>query len=217
MDQVKIFECSRADDVSKCAALIKEGGVIVFPTDTVYAIGCDPYNQLAVNRVFVIKKRKTSNPLPILASTIEDIKNIASLDSRARILAKKYWPGPLTLVCPLLDPSISPLVVSSVRAVAVRVPSNKCTLKLLRGCRYLVGTSANISGQASARDVHQILSSPLKGFDAILDGGYIVDGRESTIVDLSTQGSFSIVREGAVKSENICETLSTGGLTHQGI
>jgi tRNA A37 threonylcarbamoyladenosine synthetase subunit TsaC/SUA5/YrdC len=81
---------------------------------------------------------------------------------------------------------------------------------LLRGCRYLAGTSANISGQASARDVHQIVSSSLKGFDAMLDGGHIVDGRESTIVDLSKQGSFSIVREGAIKSENIRETLSRG-------
>jgi L-threonylcarbamoyladenylate synthase len=210
MEQGKIFECSLADDISKCVALIKKGGVIVFPTDTVYAIGCDPYSQLAVNRVFVIKNRKTSNPLPVLASTIEDIKNIAFLDSRARVLAKKYWPGPLTLVCPLLDPRISSLVVSSIRTVAVRIPSNKCTLELLRGCRYLAGTSANISGQASARDVHQIVSSSLKGFDAMLDGGHIVDGRESTIVDLSKQGSFSIVREGAIKSENIREILSRG-------
>ena len=176
MEQGKIFECSLADDISKCVALIKKGGVIVFPTDTVYAIGCDPYSQLAVNRVFIIKNRKTSNPLPVLASTIEDIKNIAFLDSRARVLAKKYWPGPLTLVCPLLDPRISSLVISSTRTVAVRIPSNKCTLELLRGCRYLAGTSANISGQASARDVHQIVSSSLKGFDAMLDGGHIVDG-----------------------------------------
>ena len=210
MEQGKIFECSLADDISKCVALIKKGGVIVFPTDTVYAIGCDPYSQLAVNRVFVIKNRKTSNPLPVLASTIEDIKNIAFLDSRAIVLAKKYWPGPLTLVCPLLDRRISSLVVSSIRTIAVRIPSNKCTLELLRKCRYLVGTSANISGQASARDVHQIVSSSLKGFDAMLDGGHIVDGRESTIVDLSKQGSFSIVREGAIKSENIRETLSMG-------
>jgi L-threonylcarbamoyladenylate synthase len=210
MEQEKIFECSRANDISKCAALIKKGGVIVFPTDTVYAIGCDPYSQSAVNRVFVIKNRKTSNPLPVLASTIEDIKKIVFLDSRARVLAKKYWPGPLTLACPLLDPRISSLVVSNIRTIAVRIPSNKCTLKLLSKCRYLAGTSANISGQTSARDIHQIVSSPLKGFDAMLDGGHIVNGRESTIVDISKPGSFSIVREGAIKTENIRETLSMG-------
>jgi L-threonylcarbamoyladenylate synthase len=208
VEQVKIFECSRANDISKCAALIKKGGVIVFPTDTVYAIGCDPYSQLAVKRVFVIKKRKTGIPLPVLASTVEDIKNIAFLDSRAKVLAKRYWPGPLTLVCPLLDRRISSLVVSSIRTIAVRIPSNKCTLELLRKCRYLVGTSANISGQASARDIHQVVSSSLKGFHIMLDGGHIDNGRESTIVDLSTQGSFSIIREGAIKSEDIRRTLS---------
>jgi L-threonylcarbamoyladenylate synthase len=206
----QIFECSRVNDISRCAELIKKGGVIVFPTDTVYAIGCDPYSQLAVNRVFVIKNRKTGIPMPVLASTVEDIKNIAFLDSRANVLAKRYWPGPLTLVCPLLDRRISSLVVSSIRTIAVRIPNNKCTLELLKKCSYLVGTSANISGQASARDIHQIASSPLRGFDIMLDGGHINNGRESTIVDLSTQGSFGIIREGAIKSDDIRRTLSKG-------
>jgi L-threonylcarbamoyladenylate synthase len=214
VENIKLFDCSRRHDVSKCAAVVKSGGVIVFPTDTVYGIGCDPYNHTAVSRVFVIKARKTGKPLPILASTMKDVKNIALLDYRASVLARKYWPGQLTLVCPLLDSNISSLLISNKEAVAVRIPGNKCTLELVSECGFLVGTSANISGKAPARNIRQILSSSLKGFDAMLDGGYMTHEKESTIVDLSKKDHSNIVREGAIRSEDIRETLSTGGLTN---
>ncbi len=214
MGQGKLYECSCSDDISKCACVVKRGGVIVFPTDTVYGIGCDPYNHSAVKRVFVIKRREMSKPLPVLASTIEDVRNIALIDLRASVLAKKYWPGGLTLVCPLVDPRISSLVVSSSKTVAVRIPANKCTIELLKECRYLAGTSANISGKVSARDINQVISSPLEAFDAMLDGGHIANGRESTVVELSEKGTPIIVREGAIKSEDICEILSKEGLAY---
>ena len=211
MDQIILLDCSQHRDVSKCADVVKSGGVIVFPTDTVYGIGCDPYNHAAVNRVFAIKDRKTAKPLPILASTLTDVRNIALLDLRADILASKYWPGKLTLVCPLLDRSISSLVISNKDTVAVRIPGNPCTLELIRKCRLIVGTSANISGKRPARDIPQVLSSSLKGFDAVLDGGFITEEKESTIVDLSKRGQIDIIREGSIKSEDIRKTLSTGG------
>jgi L-threonylcarbamoyladenylate synthase len=213
MDQVRSFDCSQHRDISNCADVVKSGGVIVFPTDTVYGIGCDPYNHTAVSRVFAIKDRKTAKPLPILASTMKDVKNIALIDLRAEVLARKYWPGKLTLVCPLLDLSISSLVVSNKKTVAVRIPGNSCILELIRKCRFLVGTSANISGKEPARDIPQILSSSLKGFDAVLDGGFRTEEIESTIVDLSEKGHLDIKREGSIKSVDIRETLSTGGLS----
>jgi L-threonylcarbamoyladenylate synthase len=213
VDQIRLLDCSEHWDVSKCADVVKSGGVIVFPTDTVYGIGCDPYNHAAVNRVFAIKDRKTAKPLPILASTMKDVRNIALIDLRADILARKYWPGKLTLVCPLLDHSISSLVVSNEDTVAVRIPGNTCTLELIRKCRLLVGTSANISGKMPARDISQVLSSSLKGFDAVLDGGFINEEKESTIVDLSKRGQIDIIREGSIKSVDIRKTLSTGGHT----
>lgn len=213
MDQIRLFDCSQHHDVSKCADVVKSGGVIVFPTDTVYGIGCDPYNHTAVNRVFAIKERKTAKPLPILASTMKDVRNIALIDPRADILARKYWPGKLTLVCPLLDRSISSLVVSNKDTIAVRIPGNSCTLELIRKCRFLVGTSANISGKRPARDIPQVLSSSLKGFDAVLDGGFITEEKESTIVHLSKKGHLGIIREGSIKSVDIRKTLSTGGHT----
>jgi L-threonylcarbamoyladenylate synthase len=213
LDQIRLLYCSQHRDVSKCADVVKSGGVIVFPTDTVYGIGCDPYNHAAVNRVFAIKDRKTAKPLPILASTMRDVSNIAFIDHRADILARKYWPGKLTLVCPLLDRSISSLVVSNKDTIAVRIPGNTCTLELIRKCKLLVGTSANISGTRPARDIPQVLSSSLKGFDAVLDGGFITEEKESTIVDLSKRGQIDIIREGSIKSVDIHKALSAGGHT----
>jgi L-threonylcarbamoyladenylate synthase len=213
VEQLRLFDCSKHRDVSKCADIIKSGGVIIFPTDTVYGIGCDPYNHTAVNRVFAIKDRKTAKPLPILASAMNDVRNIALMDLRADILARKYWPGKLTLVCPLLDRSISSLVISNTETIAVRIPGNSCTLELIKKCRFLVGTSANISGKSPARDIPQILSSSLKGFDAVLDGGFITEEKESTIVDLSKKDHLDIIREGSIKSIDIRKTLSTGGRT----
>jgi L-threonylcarbamoyladenylate synthase len=211
VDQIRFLDCSRHRDVSKCAEVVKRGGVIVFPTDTVYGIGCDPYNHAAVNRVFSIKDRKTAKPLPILVSTVKDVRNIAFLDHRADTLARKYWPGKLTLVCPLLDRRISSLVVSNKDTIAVRIPGNTCTLELIRKCKLLVGTSANISGKWPARDITQVLSSTLKGYDAVLDGGFISEQKVSTIVDLSKRGQIDIIREGSIKSVDVYKTLSTGG------
>jgi L-threonylcarbamoyladenylate synthase len=213
VDQIRLMDCSQRRDVSKCADVVKSGGVIVFPTDTVYGIGCDPCNHAAVNRVFAIKNRKTAKPLPILAATMKDVRSVALIDLRAETLARKYWPGKLTLVCPLLDHRISTLVVSDNDTIAVRIPGNTCTLELIRKCRLLVGTSANISGKKPARDIPQVLSSSLKGFDALLDGGFITEEKESTIVDLSKRGQIVIIREGSIKSGDIRKTLSTGGHT----
>lgn len=214
MEEPQIFDCTLTENISKCADIVRGGGVIVFPTDTVYGIGCDPYNDQASKRVFVIKGRELNNPLPVLTATTEDVRNLAHMDSRADVLAGKYWPGRLTLVCPLLDSRISSVVAGANGSIAVRIPGNKCASELLKRCRYLVGTSANKSGEAAARNIGQIISSSLRGINAILDGEYLVDGMESTIVDLSKQGPPHIIREGAIKSTEIYETLSREGLNY---
>jgi L-threonylcarbamoyladenylate synthase len=216
MVEPQIFDCTLTENISKCVDIVRGGGVITFPTDTVYGIGCDPYNEKASERVFVIKGRDLNNPLPVLTATTEDVRNLALMDSRADLLAERYWPGRLTLVCPLLDSRISSVVVAGANgSIAVRIPGNKCASELLSRCRYLVGTSANKSGEPAATNIDQILSSSLRGIDAILDGGYLLDGgMESTIVDLSKQGPLRIIREGAIKSMEIYDTLSREGLSY---
>jgi L-threonylcarbamoyladenylate synthase len=211
-DTFIILKCQDDESISKCALVVREGGVIVYPTDTVYGIGCDPYNGEAAKRIFCIKGRKKESPFPILASSVEQVEKIAYLDERGRFLAKKYWPGALTLLCRLLDSKISEIVTAGTHTIAVRIPNNKCTLLLLERCQYLVGTSANRSGHPASKNVNEILSSSLRGFDIILDDGQARQGAQSTIVNLLKRGRPDIIREGIIKSEEICSTLSKEAL-----
>ena len=103
MEEPQIFDCTLRENISRCVDIVRGGGVIAFPTDTVYGIGCDPFNDEASQRVFVIKGRDLNKPLPVLTATTEDVRNLAHMDRRADLLAGRYWPGRLTLVCPLLD------------------------------------------------------------------------------------------------------------------
>jgi L-threonylcarbamoyladenylate synthase len=208
MPTYQIFNCLDDEAISKCASIVRNAGVVVFPTDTIYGIGCNPYIDLAVERIFAIKGRDKEKALPILAYSVEDIKKIVSLGQYGISLAKKFWPGALTIVAPLVDDSISHKVMGGRRkSLAVRIPANKCILALLSHCRYIVGTSANLSGQSSITSSKQILESGLDGFDALLDGGDIQGGVESTIVDITGKEPL-ILREGALASGEVLKALA---------
>ena len=204
----KILKCNEQNDITKGASIVKNGGVIVFPTDTLYGIGCDPYDEKAVEKIFKIKNRDKTNPLPILASSIVDIEKIVLLDRTAKKLAQIYWPGALTIIVPLIDKKISDNLRAGKMSIGVRVPNNICALSLLKNCKYLTGTSANKSGEPGCKSFSEVLSSSLRGFDAILDGGEVEEGVESTIVDLTGQHP-RVIREGAIVSQAIFATLET--------
>jgi L-threonylcarbamoyladenylate synthase len=204
MEKPPIFQCSE-DAVARCALLVKSGGVVVFPTDTIYAIGCDPYNDSAVKRIFTIKSRDEKKPLPVLTYSAQNAERIVLLGRTGRMLAERYWPGALTIVAPIIDHTISPKVVAGSSSLAVRVPANKCILLLLSHCRYLVGTSANLSGETTLKSAQEVLDSQLEGYDAVLDGGTAEKGVESTIVDVG--GKPKILREGAIKSSEVSQLL----------
>jgi L-threonylcarbamoyladenylate synthase len=203
---MQVFSCS---DAEKCASIVKRGGVVIFPTDTIYGIGCDPYNDAAVERIFRIKGRDEKKPLPVLAYSTQDAEKLIALGRTGMALAKKYWPGALTIVAPITDNNrISPMVTAGSMNLAARVPANRCVLLLLKHCKYLVGTSANLSGQKSLKSVKEVLGSKLAGFDALLDGGTVEKGVESTIVDVAG-ATPKVVREGAIKAEEIYRSLET--------
>ena len=200
MGKQKIFKCSE-DAVATCALVVKNGGVVVYPTDTIYGIGCDPYNDLAVKRIFILKGRNEKKPLPILTYSMQDAERIVSLGRTGRTLAEMYWPGALTIVAPIIDRRISPRIMAGSPSLGVRVPANNCVLMLLSHCIYLVGTSANLSGERVLKSAQEVLDSQLDGYDALLDGGTVEKGIESTIV--SVEGKPKILREGAIKSREI--------------
>lgn len=201
-----VVECTKSG-ISQCVQIIKQGGVAVFPTDTVYGIGCDPYNQSAVNKVFRIKRRKENKPLPVLVSDQADAGKLVDLGEKGRLLASQCWPGPVTIVAPLLDRTIASTITAGTDSLGVRVPANKCVLSLLQECKYLVGTSANLAGEVSPKSASDVLESGLQGFDVLLDGGPAGSGKESTIVDVT---NLSVIREGAISSQRILEILEAG-------
>jgi L-threonylcarbamoyladenylate synthase len=160
---------------------------------------------LAVKRIFTIKGRSEKKPLPILTYSMQDAERIVSLGRTGRILAERYWPGALTIVAPIIDRRISPRVVPGSSSLAVRIPANNCVLLLLSHCRYLIGTSANLSGDRALKSAQEVLDSGLEGYDALLDGGTVEKGIESTIV--SVEGKPKILREGAIKSREISHLI----------
>jgi len=205
------YYCSNNADIYKCASVVSSGGIVVYPTDTIYGIGCDPYNDVSVQKIFKIKARNKKKPLPILAGRLEDVEKIVSLGKIGRVLARMYWPGPLTIVSPLKDNNISAQLTAGKRSIGVRIPNNKCILQLLKHCRYLAGTSANISGENPLKSASEVMSSSLHHFDALLDGGTVDKGIESTIVDIIDPLAPKIIREGAIKSEQLRKVLPIVG------
>ena len=206
-----IFDGKIEEDLIKCKAIIKNGGIIVYPTDTIYGLGCDPYNKKSVEKIFRIKKRLLNKALPILTFDIRHVEKIMFLDDRGRKLADSFWPGPLTIIGILKDNDIPKLITAGRQTVGMGIPNNIETLNLLKYCNFLVGTSANISNQNSCIYVEDVLKSPLVGYDAIVIGDddkpkepFSVKG--STIVDISAS-NLKIVREGVIKSETIYEIL----------
>jgi L-threonylcarbamoyladenylate synthase len=194
----------RCDAAGVAAAVqtVRDGGVVVYPTDTVYGIGCDPYSASAVERVRRIKRRRPDMPLPVLAWSIDDVARVAVISPAAGRLAEEFWPGGLTLILRLRDARLGRSMGIRER-IAVRVPGCECTTRMLLECRYVVGTSANISGKGPQRDPRQVRG--MDGCDTFVDGG-TTPGGESTIVDASGD-TVGIVREGAVPPEEVWRSL----------
>ncbi len=188
------------DGIKKVVKIFKNGGVIVFPTDTVYGIGCDPYNENAVKKIYEIKSRDKIKSLPVLAYSIDIVKQIVMIDKLTEKIVEKYWPGPLTLILKLKDQKLKKSL-NLEEKIAIRIPNSECTLKLLKECNLLVGTSANVSGDSSFTDPQKCIEN-LKNYDAFVDGGTITSKGESTIIEIENE-KIHVIREGALKKEDI--------------
>ena len=183
---------------------IKNGGVVIFPTDTVYGIGCDPYNEGAVERIYELKNRDSTKPLPVLAYSKQILEDIVEFDSITNLITSKFWPGQLTIVLPLKDKKLKKL--SGIKnTLAVRVPSNKCTLSLLKECKLIVGTSANISGKDACTDPISI-EKEISGCDVFLNDGIIHNSTASTIIAIENK-NFKILRRGNISENDLAEAL----------
>jgi L-threonylcarbamoyladenylate synthase len=188
--------------IAKAARTVKRGGVIVYPTDTVYGLGCEPRRTAAVQRILDIKGR-TSKPMPILATNVQVAMQLVVLGPVGRALARHFWPGPVTLVNRARIPDVPQALQGEHGTLAVRVPGLAFTRHLLRACGgILVGTSANRSGSPACRSADEVLKSLPFGYETILDGGMSPLGRESTVVDVSGIHP-RILREGQISAARV--------------
>lgn len=189
------FEAAR--EASEC---LKNGGVILYPTDTVYGLGCDAWNEKSIGRIFRIKKRSVSNPALILIPSMSMLGEIVSeIGPSAAQLMKKFWPGPLTL---LFQPKIGlpGLLVSANFKVGIRFPDNQFCISLMEQLeRPIVSTSANLSGVPAPDKMSDLISFFSEKVDLIVDGGDSTGMLPSTVLDVS--GKIPVViREGAIKT-----------------
>ena len=189
-------------DIEKGVSILKKGGVIAFPTDTVYGLGADAFNSMAVERIYEIKDRSKSHRFPLLIADVKQLTALAEpIPELARFLAAHFWPGGVTLVLPRKD-SV-PTYLASGSTIAVRAPNHPTCLTLLEHlARPLIGTSANISGQPpalTADEVRQLLGGRI---DLIIDGGKCPGGKESTVLDITREPPV-VLRQGIVPSHVI--------------
>ncbi len=181
----------------------QKGRIIGFPTDTVYGLGCDPFNKNSITKIFDLKKRSDEKKFPILGFSADDLEKIVEFNSTAKKISKDFWPGQLTLLLPIRK-EISDKIENNGK-LAVRVPNNKCVLSILKECKLIVGTSANISGEESIKDPHDFILK-LSEIDVLVDGGKIESSGESTIIDFNGN-NFRIIREGSITKEEIEKSL----------
>ena len=186
--------------IQKAVQIINKGGIVIFPTDTVYGIGCDPYNQKAVLSLYKIKKREKTKPLPVIGYSKKELEKIAEFNDKAEKIAEMFWPGPITLILKVKDENIKKSLGLG-KKIAVRVPNNQCALSLLKECKLLVATSANISGTTSLTDPNDC-KRDLNGYDLLIDGGILSDNGESTIVEID-ENKLRVVRSGSVSEEEL--------------
>ncbi len=184
--------------IARAAKTIKEGGVVAFPTDTVYGLCCDPSNEDAVRRLFEVKRRE-AKPVPVLCAEIRDVKRLVLLNETALRLAEIHWPGALTIVAPLRGESgLSHLLHQGSGYLGVRIPDSETCIELAsRVGGAVTGTSANISGRPPCRTAEEVVASLGEKIQLVIDGGEL-RGKASTVVRVSG-ATVEVLREGSVR------------------
>jgi len=194
---VRCLQAGR-EAVAEAARLVKGGGVVAIPTDTVYGLGCDPSSDKAVRRLFEVKDRE-AKPVPVLCADARVAQKLVDLTGAAKRLADLHWPGPLTIVAPLREGSkLSPLLHQGSGYLGVRVPDSGVCIELagLVG-GAVTGTSANLSGMPSCRTAAQVVAALDGRIQLVIDGGAL-GGRESTVVKV-VGSTVEVLREGSVR------------------
>jgi L-threonylcarbamoyladenylate synthase len=193
------------ESIREAAATIRMGGVIVYPTETFYGLGCEPSDPDATMRICRIKER-AENPLPLICSDIGSARLVVEFNPVAEKLAKRFWPGPLTLVLP--SKVTYPMwVTHGKNTLGIRVSSNRTAQRIasLSG-GVIVSTSANKSGKSPHNNARDVIQELGREVDIVVDGGYTPGGESSTVLDLSGEELW-IIRSGPIKGSDIIKAI----------
>jgi len=191
------------EQIERGISILRQGGLVAYPTDTVYGLGACANLPQAVERIYKVKERPQNMPLPLLLADVSQITEFAEQASPvARILIRHFWPGALTLVLPKSN-SVLDIITAGGATIAVRVPAHPVPVALAEGLGTpIVGTSANLSGMPSPLTASEVYSQLGDKIDWIINGGRCPGGRESTIVDVTGEVPI-ILREGAISREEL--------------
>ena len=190
--------------ISNAIVALKAGNLIVYPTDTLYALGADIFNDGSVTKVFTVKKRPFSNPLSVAVADFEAISKIAYTNEFVKQVVERFLPGSLTIILRKKE-SVSRLVTGGLDNIAVRIPDNKIALKLLSAFGPLTATSANVHGKKTPYVINDIMMQFTADILVYLDDGRL-DAKPSTIVDLTLEKP-RIVRKGSITLEEILDAI----------
>ncbi len=203
--KTEIIPASHPDALPRALEILDQGGVVAFPTDTVYGLGARVNLSAAITRLYTAKARPPEKAIPVLIGTVDDLPRVAvDIPQAARLLGERFWPGPLTLVVPR-HPAL-PAILGPLPTVGVRQPDHPAALALLRTAGPLAVTSANRSGGANARTADEVLAQLGGHIPLILDGGATPGGAPSTVVDCTTP-ELKILRPGPLSLAELTAAL----------
>ncbi|GGF95814.1 L-threonylcarbamoyladenylate synthase [Paenibacillus aceti] len=193
------------EQIGEAGRLLAAGGVVAFPTETVYGLGADARNTASVEAVFAAKGRPSDNPLIVHIADMGQLDGLVTeVNETARRLMKAFWPGPLTVVLPVAEGAVSPRVTAGLSTVGVRMPAHDVALQLIAaaGCP-VAAPSANRSGRPSPTLASHVGEDLDGRIDGIVDGGPTGVGLESTVVEVGRDGAVTVLRPGGITAEQL--------------
>lgn len=204
---MKIVNAKRKRSVTEAAQTILDGGVIIYPTETIYGIGANALEPKIVERVYDTKERRRSNPILVLIPDRSAVDELAlEIPEVAGELMSRFWPGPLTIIFKS-TPIVPKILTAGSGKIGIRVSSDEFCRELLNICKIpITSTSANLSGEPDPNSISMINRRVLDAVDLIVDAGTLISQTPSTVVDV-TEGRTELVREGAIAYKKILETI----------
>ena len=209
MRTIYLTKDNQSEVIAEAAEVLKRDGSIAYPTDTVYGLGANPFDDFAVRRLFRVKKRPASKPVPLMVSSIAMAKKLAHIDSQKEEFLRSIWPGAVSVIL-YKRRMISSFISANTETVALRIPDSKFCMSLIRAFNSpITATSANVSGEdpvSNPQEIKKRFEREAFKPDLIIDGGVLKSKRPSTVIDL-THEVPKVTRVGPVSPKDLAKIL----------